>query len=88
MNTRGFYRECIVNRTKWITAERLTDRIKSFSFVGKKDNVIGLQVADFIAYPISRQILNPARPNPAFQIIAKNIYTYKGARLGLKIIPH
>ena len=77
-----------MNGTKWITTERLIDRIKSFSFVGKKDNVIGLQVADLIAYPISKQILNPDHPNPAYQIIAKNIYTYKGARLGLKIIPH
>ena len=83
-----YYNGLRVNGTKWITAERLTDRIKSFSFVGKKDNVIGLQVADLIAYPISRQVLNPERPNPAFNIIAKNIYTYKGARLGFKIIPH
>ena len=83
-----YYNGLRVNGTKWITAERLTDRIKSFSFVGKKDNVIGLQIADLIAYPISRQILNPDRPNPAFQIVAKNIYTYKGAKLGLKIIPH
>lgn len=83
-----YYNGLRVNGTKWITAKRLTDRIKSFSFVGKKDNVIGLQIADLIAYPISRQILNPYRPNPAFQIVAKNIYTYKGAKLGLKIIPH
>ena len=83
-----YYNGLRVNGTKWITAERLTDRIKSFSFVGKKDNVIGLQIADLIAYPISRQILNPDRPNPAFQIVAKNIYTYKGAKLGLKIIPN
>ena len=83
-----YYNGVRVNGTKWITAERLVNRIKSFNFVGKKDNVIGLQIADLIAYPISRQVLNPERPNPAFQIIAKNIYTYKGARLGFKIIPH
>lgn len=83
-----YYNGLRVVGTKWITSERLVNRIKSFSFTGKKDNVIGLQVADLIAYPISRQILNPNRTNPAFQIISKNIYTYKGARLGLKIIPH
>ncbi|MDE6269842.1 MAG: DUF3800 domain-containing protein [Muribaculaceae bacterium] len=83
-----YYNGLRIKGTKWITAERLVDRIKSFSFVGKKDNVVGLQVADLIAYPISRHILNPDRPNPAFQVVAKNIYTYKGARLGLKIIPH
>jgi len=83
-----YYNGLRVTGTKWITADRLTDRIKSFAFQDKKDNVIGLQVADLIAYPISRQVLNPERPNPAFDIIAKNIYTYKGARLGFKIIPH
>ena len=83
-----YYNGLRVKGTKWITSERLTDRIKSFSFVDKKENVVGLQVADLIAYPISRQVLNPERPNPAFQVIAKNIYTFKGARLGLKIIPH
>lgn len=83
-----YYNGLRVTGTKWITPERLTERVKSFSFLDKKDNVIGLQIADLIAYPISRQILNPERPNPAFQIIAKNIYSYKGAQLGLKIIPH
>lgn len=83
-----YYNGLRVKGTKWITAERLINRIKKFSFADKKDNVIGLQIADLIAYPISRQVLNPERPNPAFQIIAKNIYTYKGARLGFKIIPH
>lgn len=83
-----YYNGLRVKGTKWITPERLADRVKNFRFVDKKDNVIGLQVADLIAYPISRQVLNPERLNPAFKIIAKNIYTYKGARLGFKIIPH
>lgn len=83
-----YYNGLRVKGTKWITSDRLIDRVKSFSFVDKKENVIGLQVADLIAYPLSRQVLNPERPNPAFQIISKNIYTYKGARLGFKIIPH
>ncbi len=83
-----YYNGLRVKGTKWITAERLTDRIKGFSFKYKTDNIIGLQVADLIAYPISRYVLNPERPNPAFQVIAKHIYTYKGARLGFKIIPH
>lgn len=83
-----YYNGLRVKGTKWITSERLIDRVKSFSFEDKKHNVIGLQVADLIAYPISRQVLNPERWNPAFDVIAKNIYTYKGARLGFKIIPH
>ena len=83
-----YYNGLRVTGTKWITPERFVDRIKSLKFVGKKDNIIGLQIADLIAYPISRMILNPDRDNPAYNIIAHNIYTYKGARLGFKIIPH
>lgn len=83
-----YYNGLRVKGTKWITAERLVDRVKSFTFEDKKQNIIGLQIADLIAYPISRHVLNPERPNPAFDVIAKNIYSYKGAKLGFKIIPH
>lgn len=83
-----YYNGLRVKGTKWITPERLTDRVKSFSFEDKRKNIIGLQVADLIAYPISRRVLNPERPNPAFEVVVKNIYTYKGAQLGFKIIPH
>lgn len=83
-----YYNGLRVTGTKWITADRLTDRIKNFSFKYKKENIIGLQIADLIAYPISREVLNPERPNPAFDLVEKNIYSYKGARLGFKIIPH
>lgn len=83
-----YYNGLRIKGTKWITPERIGDRIKGFNFAYKRDNIIGLQVADLIAYPIGRQVLNPERPNPAFEVIAKNIYTYKGARLGIKIIPH
>ncbi len=83
-----YYNGLRVKGTKWITADRLTDRIKSFNFKAKSENVIGLQVADLIAYPISRYVLSPEKSNPAYDIVAKNIYTYKGARLGFKVIPH
>lgn len=83
-----YYNGLRVKGTKWITAERLVDRIKNFNFRYKTENIIGLQIADLIAYPISRHVLNPERPNPAYDIIEKHIYTYKGARLGFKVIPH
>lgn len=74
--------------TKWVSADRMQSRLNRFSFRYKKDNVIGLQLADLIAYPIARYVLNPKAPNPAFDVISDNIYTYKGATLGMKIIPH
>lgn len=41
-------------------------------FVSKAANVPGLQVADLIARPIGRHILDPAQPNRAFDVIAGN----------------
>lgn len=38
--------------TKWVDADRLKSRIVDFGFKNKKDNIIGLQIADLIAYPV------------------------------------
>lgn len=82
-----FYNQLRVTGTKWVTSERLRAHISGFTSRSKKDNVIGLQVADLIAYPIARKILFPDVPNPAFDIIKNNIFTSHGAMLGLKVIP-
>ena len=74
--------------TKWVTAERLQSRIGSFSFSHKRDNIIGLQIADLIAYPITRHILNPEQPNRSYEAIKHNIFADNGVLLGQKIIPH
>ena len=84
----NYYNRLRAIGTKWVTAERLVSRLGRFMFSYKKDNVIGLQLADLIAYPITRHVLNPTAPNPAYDIICDKIYTYKGAVLGMKIIPH
>lgn len=47
--------------TKWVNAERLKSRISGFNFRYKHDNIIGLQIADLIAYPITQHILHPER---------------------------
>lgn len=84
----NYYNRLRATGTKWISTERLISRLGRFSFSFKKDNVIGLQLADLIAYPITRHILNPKSPNPAYDVISDKIYKYKGAILGMKIIPH
>jgi hypothetical protein len=53
----------------------------------KSDDIIGLQIADLIAYPVTRHILDPDAANPAFEIIKENIYTEKDKLYGLKILP-
>lgn len=83
-----FYNGLRVTGTKWIDAERLQNRISGFTSRAKKENVIGLQIADLIAYPIARKVLDPQASNPAFEVIKHNIYSSHGAKLGFKIIPH
>ena len=70
-----------------ISPERLAEHMGSFGFSKKTENVSGLQVADLIAYPISRYVLNPEKQNQAFDVISSNVYTSNGKRLGLKIFP-
>jgi hypothetical protein len=42
-------------------------------FVPKSANVPGLQIADLIARPIGRHVLDPAQPNRAFEVIRKKM---------------
>lgn len=74
--------------TKWVSTERLRSRISNFSFSNKKDNLIGLQIADLIAYPITIHLLHPERSNPSYETIKHNIFQDNGVLLGQKVIPH
>lgn len=87
-NLTKFYNGLRVTGTKWVDAERLQRRIGAFTARSKKDNIVGLQIADLIAYPIARKVLNADAPNPAFDIIKPSIYSSNGALLGFKVIPH
>lgn len=87
-NLTKFYNGLRVTGTKWVDAKRLQSRIGAFTARSKKDNLIGLQITDLIAYPIARKVLNSDSPNPAFDIIKPSIYASNGALLGLKVIPH
>ena len=83
-----FYMQLLDKGTYWVGSERLKQFAKSFTLLPKKANVIGLQVADLVAYPITRHILNPNEPNMAYDIIRNNIYTENLKQIGIKIIPH
>jgi len=43
-------------------------------FAEKKANLLGLQLADLIARPIGRHVLNPNQPNRAFDILSSKIF--------------
>ena len=80
------YNELRETGTFWVTSTRMKNSIEKLYFVPKTANIVGLQIADLVAYPIARHILNPDAPNPAFDIIRKNIYVSAGKELGIKVI--
>lgn len=78
-----FRRVCDNNKTK---------RILPFEIilVDKKSNSAGLQIADLIARPIGRQVLNPKQQNRAYEIIEKKFRRNSKGNLngwGLKLLP-
>lgn len=72
--------------TFWVNSERMKSRFDRLTFVPKSANIVGLQLADLIAYPIACHVLRPDAPNPAYDIIKKNLYLSDGKQLGLKVI--
>ncbi len=74
--------------TKWVSPERLQTRVNEFGFKNKKDNIIGLQIADLIAYPVTIHLLYPHRQNPSYEAVKHNIFQDNGVLLGQKVIPH
>ncbi len=57
-------------------------------FADKKTNSIGLQIADLIAYPIGRFLINPEQENRAFKIVEKKFRLYPDySEKGLKVFP-
>jgi|SRR5690606_9293967 len=73
--------------TNYVTSERLKQVGTKITFKTKRENINGLQIADLIAYPIARYIIDPKRANPAFEVFEKHIYRKGGKRYGLKIFP-
>jgi len=59
-------------------------------FADKRTNSSGLQIADLIARPIGRHVLNPQQPNRAYQIIEKKFRRGSNGVVegwGLKVFP-
>lgn len=73
--------------TGYVIPERLKNYNLKITFKSKRENINGLQLADLIAYPIARFVIEPQRANPAFEQFETKIYTKNGKRYGLKIFP-
>ncbi len=56
----------------------------------KKVNSAGLQLADMVARPIGRHLLNPDQPNRAFEILETKFRRSRAGQVrgwGLKVYP-
>lgn len=86
-NLLSYFNQLLDKGTYWVSSERMKQHINSFKFKPKKDNINGLQVADLVAYPITRYVLDPEMVNLAFDVLKWNIFTDGGKLLGLKVLP-
>ena len=82
-----YYNEILDRGTYFVKPLRIKTYFKNFEFKDKRDNIIGLQISDLAAYPITRHILDKESVNNAFDILESKIYTQGGKQHGLKIFP-
>lgn len=61
--------------------------VEQLDFKWKAEDITGLQLADLVAYPLTRHVLNPKAVNPAYDILRPNIFSLDGKLMGLKIYP-
>ena len=83
----NYYNEVLDRGTYFVKPSRIKTYSKSFEFKDKRDNIIGLQIADLAAYPITRHVLDESSVNIAFDILEPKIYKQGGKQHGLKIFP-
>jgi len=70
--------------------EKFKNRVRGLGFHGKKENIIGLQIADLCAYPLARHLINPKEPYVPFDIIKDKLYCSPKGQFrgwGLKVFP-
>lgn len=81
------FQRLLARGTGYVIPQRLKDYNLEITFKSKRENINGLQLADLIAYPIARYVIEPNRSNPAFEQVETKIYNKNGKRYGLKIFP-
>ena len=86
-NLLSYYQQLLEKGTYWVSAERMKNHMESLDFKWKADDVAGLQIADLIAYPLTRHVLNPKEVNLAYDVLEPNIFVEEGKLMGLKIYP-
>jgi hypothetical protein len=77
----------VSNGTNYIPADRFRAVKFTLRFAEKRQNVTGNQMADLIVYPVARYVLDPAKPNLPYEVLAAKEYTGAGGVRGLKVFP-
>jgi hypothetical protein len=80
------YYRLLARGTEQCPAERFKKLNCPLSFFSKKNNIVGVQLADLCAHPCARHILNPKKESRAFEIARKHIYETDGM-VGWKVSP-
>ena len=83
----NYYNQLLDRGTYWVNGERMRRYFKRLDMRWKSENIIGLQVADLVAYPITRHVLNPDGVNLAYDVLKKNIYQIDGKMYGMQVFP-
>ncbi|WP_149274970.1 DUF3800 domain-containing protein [Pareuzebyella sediminis] len=81
------FQRLLARGTGYVGADRLNALNVAISFIDKKENINGLQMADLLAYPIARFVIDKNRANPAFDLLEPKFYKRGSKRYGLKIFP-
>ncbi len=81
------FQKLLARGTNYVDANRLMNYGIEISFKSKRENINGLQLADLIAYPVARFVIDSDRANPAFDLIKPKIYARANKMYGLKIFP-
>ncbi|HSX04675.1 MAG TPA: DUF3800 domain-containing protein [Rhabdochlamydiaceae bacterium] len=56
-------------------------------FANKQTNIIGLQIADLVAHPIGRHIMNPNQNNRSYEILKRKLWKWPKEELSIGIYP-
>jgi len=79
------------NNHRYITAAEVQRKLADLSFSQKMQNIAGMQIADLVAYPLGKWVLNSGAENKAFAIVQKKLHRRPNSKdflnYGLKIFP-
>ena len=84
----AYYNALIDRGTYWVSSKRIKSYFKEFQMRAKSEDIVGLQIADLVAYPITRYVLDENAVNLSFEVIKHNIYSNDGKLYGMKVFPN